>query len=100
MAEETNNQSENSEQRELTPEEIKERRAKVIQYYKEQNEVLELQSTFEKHKADIAESIAREAMWQIRYAQMMAGPPETPNTPETPAQEDQGQKKRTLKKED
>jgi len=65
---------ENSE-KELTPEQLKKMRLDMISYYKNQNEILVLQSEFEKHQADIAENRVRSYGNQIRLATMMQGPP-------------------------
>jgi hypothetical protein len=64
---------ENSE-KELTPEQLKKMRLDMISYYKNQNEILVLQSEFEKHQADIAENRVRAYGNQIRLASMMQGP--------------------------
>lgn len=68
--------TEKSAEREMTPEELKKMRADMILYYKSQNEILVLQSEFEKHQADIAENRVRAYGNQIRLASMMQGPPE------------------------
>jgi len=63
--------------KEKTPEELKKMRADMILYYKQQNEILVLQSEFEKHQADIAENRVRGYGNQMRLASLMQGPPET-----------------------
>ena len=63
-------------EKEMSPEEIKKMRASMISYYKDQNEILVLQSEFEKHQADIAENRVRALGNQMRLATMMQGPPE------------------------
>jgi hypothetical protein len=92
MSEETNNQD--TQKREMSPEEMEQARQNLIKFYTTQNEVLELQDKFHKMKADIAENDARELMWTIRKAQMLQGPP-TPNAEGNG--EGDGPKKRTLK---
>lgn len=63
-------------EKELTPEQLKKMRADMILYYKHQNEILVLQSEFEKHQADIAENRVRAYGNQLRLASLMQGPPE------------------------
>lgn len=95
MSEESNTQDQ---EKVLTPEELKERREKVIAYYTEQNEVLKLQSEFQKHKADIAENDARELMWVIRKAQML-NPPDPGKSDNKGGGQEEGPKERKLKVE-
>lgn len=65
----------------LTPEELKEKRANVMEFYRQQNEVLTLQDEYERLHASIAESQTKTMMNHIRQAQMAAGPPkETPKS--------------------
>jgi hypothetical protein len=97
MSEKLNPESEeNSEQQSLTPEEIKQRRATLIKFYKDQNEILALQTVYEKHRADIMENIAKEALWRARYAEMMHGPKASSPDPDLT---DTGDKKRKLKED-
>jgi len=63
-------------EKEMSPEEIKKMRASMISYYKDQNEILAVQSEFEKHQADIAENRVRALGNQMRLATMMQGPKE------------------------
>jgi CHASE3 domain sensor protein len=80
-------------EKEFTPEQLKEMRANMKNYYKEQIDVLKLQDEFERLHASIAENQAKTMMNQIRMAQMAAGPPK-----ETPGQD--GEKKPRKLKED
>lgn len=80
-----------SEEREMSPEELKKLRLNLYNYYVEQNKVLKVQAEFEKYHADIAEDRARNLYNQIRHAQMAAGPKDAPAGEPT---------KRSLKKED
>jgi hypothetical protein len=78
---------EKEEQEKLTPEQLEANRKKAIEYYKRQNEVLELQAKHEGFMADIEVSRARRMEMIIRQAQMAAGPeadtdPEKKDTPE------------------
>jgi len=99
---------EKAEQEKLSPEQLEANRKKVIEYYKKQNEVLELQAKHESFMADIEVSRAKRMEMIIRQAQMSAGPepdnnedPEKRETPEGQAIAPEGDKKvRTLKKTD
>lgn len=93
------------EQEKLSPEQLEANRKKVIEYYKKQNEVLELQAKYESFMADIEVSRAKRMEMIIRQAQMSAGPeteledPEKRETPEGQAIAPEGEAKiRTLKK--
>lgn len=55
-----------------TPEQMEEMRQRMVDYYNKQNPLLELQSTHEKHLADIEESRCRRLTMSIRLANMMA----------------------------
>jgi hypothetical protein len=76
------------EKEELSPEQLKANRDKVINYYKNQIEVLEYQARHESLLADIESSRAKRMEMIIRQAQMKAGPesekaePEKRETPE------------------
>lgn len=72
-------------EKEYTPEELKQMRANTIEYYKNQNQVLRLQVEFEELQARIAEAQSKTMMHRIRMAQMAMGPPkETPkDNPDT-----------------
>ena len=70
--------TEKNAEREMTPEELKKMRADMILYYKNQNEILVLQSEFEKHQADIAENRVRAYGNQLRLASLMQGPEKEP----------------------
>ena len=81
-------------EKELTPEEIKERRAKIKEYYKDQIETLKLQDEYERLSANIAENQAKAMMNHIRMVQMAQGPKDNP-----PEEGAEGQSKRKLKTE-
>ena len=72
MSKKTNpSQKETLEEKEPTAQELKAMRDNLAKYYKEQNEVLKVQSEYEKHQADIAENRARQYLNQIRLSQMV-----------------------------
>lgn len=74
----------------LTPEQIKANRVKIIDFYKKQNEVLELQAKHESLMADIEMSRAKRLEMIIRQAQMQAGP----ETEDPEGEDPEGEKKR------
>lgn len=74
-----------------SPEEIKQMRASMQAYYKEQLPLVKVQAEYEKYLADIEEARARRISMNIRIAQMMAPPSESDN------QEDAPKKERKLK---
>jgi hypothetical protein len=67
MSEKTNPQ-----EQEMTPEQMKEMRAKMHAYYEEQLPLVRLQSEYEKSLADIEEARARRITMSIRIAELMA----------------------------
>lgn len=75
---------EKQEEKKLTPEQLEANRKKAIDYYKRQNEILELQAKHEGFMADIEASRARRLEMIIRQAQMQMGPEteKDPNDPE------------------
>lgn len=73
-------------EKQYTPEELKQMRANTIEYYKNQNQVLKLQVEFEELQARIAEAQSKTMMNRIRMAQMAMGPPK--ETPKDPAETD------------
>lgn len=66
----------NQEEREFTPEEIAQQRKNMIAYYKDQEEYLNVVLKHEELKALISKARAERVMYDIRVAQMMAGPQE------------------------
>jgi hypothetical protein len=81
----------------FTPEQIEEKKAELMSFYKEQIEVLQLQKDYETLATEIEELRTRRLMAQVRQAQIVApGPDEDgPETPEESAEI----KKRVLRKE-
>lgn len=63
----------NDQEREPTPEEVAAMRGRLVKYYRDQNELLTIQSEYEKHLADIAESKCRAYMYTVKFAQMTMG---------------------------
>ena len=78
---------------EPSPEEIKQMRANMQAYYKEQLPLVKVQAEYEKYLADIEEARARRISMSIRIAQMMTPEPET----ETETEEPSEKKERKLK---
>ena len=60
------------ENQELTPEEIQERKEKLLTYYKEQVEFLTVQFSYEKLLTDIDEQRAKRVQIQAAIASMLA----------------------------
>jgi acyl-CoA reductase-like NAD-dependent aldehyde dehydrogenase len=92
----------NQEEKEFTPEEMAQQRKNMIAYYKDQEQYLSVVLRHEELKASISKARAERVMYDIRVAQMMAGPQEeetdgTNMEPET-NEEPQEKKARTLKK--
>jgi hypothetical protein len=73
----------------LTPEEVKERKEKLAQYYTEQVEFLTVQLEYEKLVTDIEEQRAKRLQFQVMVANMLAPDEE---------EEEQEEKPRTLKR--
>lgn len=83
----------------FTPEQIEEKKAELMSFYKEQIEVLQLQKDYETLATEIEELRARRLVAQMRQAQIMApAPQEGDDAPETP-EETAEIKKRVLRKE-
>jgi hypothetical protein len=61
---------------EPTQEEIKQMRANMQAYYKEQLPLVKIQAEYEKYLADIEEARARRISMNLRIAQMMTPPTE------------------------
>lgn len=76
------------ENKELTPEEVKERKEKLAQYYTEQVEFLTVQLEYEKLVTDIEEQRAKRLQFQVMVANMLAPDEE----------EEEEEKPRTLKR--
>lgn len=75
-----------NQQKEMSPEEMAERKSKLAQFYKEQIEFLKVQLEYETLIADVEDQRARATYAQVKLAQMLAGPskeaPEPSNTEE------------------
>lgn len=75
-----------NQQKEMSPEEMAERKSKLTQFYKEQIEFLKVQLEYETLIADVEDQRARATYAQVKLAQMLAGPskeaPEPSNTEE------------------
>lgn len=76
------------ENKELTPEEVKERKEKLVQYYTEQVEFLTVQLEYETLVTQIEEQRAKRLQYQVMVANMLADEPE----------EQEEEKPRTLKR--
>ncbi len=72
----------------LTPEEVKERKEKLVQYYTEQVEFLTVQLKYETLVTDIEEQRAKRLQFQVMVANMLAEEPE----------EEEAEQPRTLKR--
>lgn len=77
------------ENKELTPEEVKERKEKLIQYYTEQVEFLTVQLEYETLVTAIEEQRAKRVQFQVMVANMLAQDEE---------EEEEDLKPRTLKR--
>jgi hypothetical protein len=75
------------ENKELTPEEVKERKEKLVQYYTEQVEFLTVQLEYETLVTQIEEQRAKRLQFQVMVANMLA-----------PDEEEEEEKPRTLKR--
>jgi hypothetical protein len=75
------------ENKELTPEEVKERKEKLVQYYSEQVEFLTVQLEYETLVTQIEEQRAKRLQFQVMVANMLA-----------PDEEEEEEKPRTLKR--
>lgn len=64
------------ENKELTPEEVKERKEKLVQYYAEQVEFLTVQLEYETLVTQIEEQRAKRLQYQVMVANMLADEPE------------------------
>jgi hypothetical protein len=87
-------------QEKLTPEQIEANRIRIVNYYKNQVEVLTTQCEYEKLLAEIETHRAKRMEMIIRQAQMSAGPQEEPEGEEEPEQKEPVQtepKERKLK---
>ena len=60
----------------LTPEEVKERKEKLVQYYTEQVEFLTVQLEYETLVTQIEEQRAKRLQYQVMVANMLADEPE------------------------
>jgi hypothetical protein len=72
-----------NQQKDMSPEEMAERKSKLTQFYKDQIEFLKTQLEYETLLADVEDQRARATYAQVKVAQMLAGPSkEQPNTEE------------------
>lgn len=78
------------ENKELTPEEVKERKEKLVQYYTEQVEFLTVQLEYETLVTAIEEQRAKRLQFQVMVANMLAQDDEE--------EEEEDLKPRTLKR--
>ena len=74
----------------LTPEEVKERKEKLTQYYTEQVEFLTVQLRYETLVTDIEEQRAKRLQFQVMVANMLA--------PDDEPEEEEAEQPRTLKR--
>jgi hypothetical protein len=74
----------------LTPEEVKERKEKLTQYYTEQVEFLTVQLKYETLVTDIEEQRAKRLQFQVMVANMLA--------PDDEPEEEEAEQPRTLKR--
>jgi hypothetical protein len=81
----------------FTPEQIEEKKAELMAFYREQIEVLQLQKDYETLATEIEELRTRRLMAQVRQAQIVAPGPDE-DGPET-SEESAEIKKRVLRKE-
>lgn len=72
----------------LTPEEVKERKEKLVQYYTEQVQFLTVQLEYETLVTQIEEQRAKRLQFQVMVANMLADEPE----------EEEAEQPRTLKR--
>jgi len=79
------------ENKELTPEEVKERKEKLVQYYTEQVEFLTVQLEYETLVTNIEEQRAKRLQFQVMVANMLAS-----DTEEDSVEEEE--KPRTLRR--
>lgn len=70
----------------LTPEELMKRRIQTTEFFKNQIELLKLQSEYQKLKADIEESALREISCIIKRTHLTMGPQEEKETSEKTAE--------------
>lgn len=68
----------------LTPEEVKERKEKLSQYYTEQVEFLTVQLEYETLVTQIEEQRAKRLQYQVMVANMLAEEPEEDQVEEKP----------------
>jgi hypothetical protein len=68
----------------LTPEEVKERKEKLTQYYTEQVEFLTVQLEYETLVTQIEEQRAKRLQYQVMVANMLAEEPEEEEVEEKP----------------
>lgn len=66
-------QTNDQEREEATPEQVAAMRAKLIKYYRGQNELLSIQAKYEENLACIAESKCKTFMYTVKLAQMTMG---------------------------
>lgn len=73
-----------NQQKEMSPQEMAERKTKLTKFYKEQIEFLKVQLAYETLVADVEDQRARAIFAQVKVGQMLATPPqsEEPNTEE------------------
>lgn len=72
-----------NQQKEMTKEEMAERKAKLTEFYKEQIEFLKIQLEYETLVADVEDQRARAIFAQVKVGQMLATPPAAQKEPNT-----------------
>jgi len=80
-----------TEERELTHEELVARKEEMLQFYKDSVPYLQAQCEYEELLARIEDARFKRTETQIKFAMMMQGPPEEGETPADKGQ-DQGRK--------
>lgn len=91
MSEETNTQ-----ERQMTPEEIKKQRELMMQFYKEETPLLKARKEYETLLADIEEARLRRLVAIVRGTNL-TNPPEEPQQPEAEEDSPVERKERKLK---
>jgi hypothetical protein len=75
------NENPNNEAKQLSPEELAERRAQITKYYEEHIPSLKVQLEYETLLRDIEKSRAERLQAQMFVAKSMSAPPEAPGMP-------------------
>ena len=78
------NENPNNEAKQLSPEELAERRAQITKYYEEHIPSLQVQLEYETLLRDIEKMRAERLQAQMFVAKTMSTPPEAPQMPQAP----------------